>query len=472
MNPDFCVIGAGASGIATAEAAARLGASVVMVERGTTGGQSLRSGALAMGALAAAARTAAGFRSGAAFGIVPEEPKVNFRRLREHIAEVLTQAAPDSGPAKLGAVGIELIKANAVFADPRTLAAGETLIKAHRFVIATGARPQLPDLPGLFSVPYFTTETIFDNTRKLTHLVVIGAGPMGLELALSYRRLGCEVTLVEPGRLLPDADPELAEIALRTLREEGINLLGQSSVLTVHARSQGIGVVVRTGEGNINLDVSHILVAPQRVANLNELQLDGARIKRSQPGGLLQVNGSLRTSNPRVFAVGEAVSPGVAHDVMVEGTIVARAALLSLPGRYDPATPARLTLTDPPIAEIGLTEPMARERFKTAFEIVRASYGANEQSRAARMGAGVVKVIVAPSGQILGAGIVGPCAGELMAPFALALTKKLTLAGLAGLAVPFPSHGELLRNLGDLAARSAGPTPLETRLLALNRLLP
>ncbi|MEQ1769320.1 MAG: FAD-dependent oxidoreductase [Devosia sp.] len=475
LTPDLCVIGAGASGIAVAEAAVRLGASVAMVERGTAGGQSLRSGALALAALGAAAEKAAAFRKGAAFGVTPEEPRVNFRRMRDHIAEILTEAAPDSGPAKLTALGIDLHKATARFIDQRTLWAGnDTEIRARRFVIATGARPLLPDVPGLLSVPFFTTETIFENTRKLSHLLVIGAGPMGIEIALSYRRLGCDVTLIEPGPILAGADPELAEIALRRLRDDGVNLLDTATVVSLHARSQGIGVVARSGDGSINLDVSHILVAPVRAPNLLELDLDAAKVKREAMGTMdgLKLNASLRTSNPRVFALGEAMGPGVAHDAAAEADIVVRTALLGRPARYEPEAAARLTLTDPPIAEIGLTEPLARARFKDAYTVVRAPFSSSERARATRETGGVVKVIVAPDGHILGAGMVGPGAGELAAILGLCIARKMKLAELAGLSVPFPGHGELLRQLGEKAAAGNSPSALESRLLALNRLLP
>ena len=162
---------------------------------------------------------------------------------------------PVVGEVPVGATSLsELLPGVGAFADPRTLQVGDTAIRARRFVIATGARPVQPDIPGLLSVPYFTTETIFDNTRKLTHLVIIGAGPMGLELALAHRRLGCDVTVVEPGKALPQADPELAEIALRRLRDEGVTLLDESAIVAIQARSQGIGVVIRNKDEPGTLD--------------------------------------------------------------------------------------------------------------------------------------------------------------------------------------------------------------------------
>ncbi len=456
-----------------AQAARRLGAEVAIVERGDTGGMSLKSGALALRALMAAADKAAAGRQAGAFGVFGEPARISFRKVHDHVGEIIGRGSSDVAPAKLAAEGIGLVRGTGTFTDPRTLQAGDTRIRARRFVIATGARPVQPDIPGLLSVPYFTTETIFDNTRKLTHLVIIGAGPMGLELALAHRRLGCEVTVVEPGRVLPQADPELAEIAVRRLRDEGVPVLEQSTVVAIQARSQGIGVVIRDRDEPGTLDVSHILVASARAAELGELGLDAARIRRSKSdAGALSLSASLRTTNPRVWAVGEAAGHAPSpHLAAIEADIVVRAALLGLQSRYDAAAIPRLTLTDPPIAEIGLTEPMARGRFRTGFSVLRASYAENDMARAGREGMGLVKLIVARGGHILGAGIVGAGAAELAALFALAIEQKIPAARLADLAAPYPSYADLARQLGEAAASAAPRSALEQRLFSLNRLL-
>jgi pyruvate/2-oxoglutarate dehydrogenase complex dihydrolipoamide dehydrogenase (E3) component len=473
LTPDLCVIGAGASGLAVALAARRLGASVVVVERGPTPGLGIKSGVLALRALSAAAEHAAAVTSGEPFGVIGENARVSVRRVHDHIAEVIAQNAADDGPARLQALGIELVPGSASFADPGTVNAGDARIRARRFVIATGARTTVPDLPGLLSVPHFTPETIFDNTRKLTHLVVIGAGPMGIELALSYRRLGAEVTIIEAGKALAQSDPELAEIALRRLRDLGVTLHEGSAVSAINSRSQGIGIDIRAGDDMSALDASHILLAGGRAANLSDLNLDAAKIRRSKTDpGALALTGSLRTTNRRVYAVGEAAGHAPApHPSALEAETVVGAALLGAFTRYDPATVPRLTLTDPPIAEIGLTETMARLRLKTGYSVLRASYAESEAARAARQAMGLVKLVVRSDGRILGAGIVGEGAADLIAVVGLAISANVTAAGLARFAAPYPSHAELLRTLGEQA--SAGLTdPWAQRRFALRRLLP
>jgi len=444
-----------------------------MVEKGSPGGMSLRAGALALSALAAAAEQAALGRAGAPFGVFGEPPKVSFRKVHDHIAQSIGRGRAEVTPETLAAAEIELVRGTGAFADPQTLSVGDTAIRARRFVIATGASPLLPDIPGLFSVPYFTTETIFDNTRKLTHLVIAGAGPMSLELALSYRRLGCEVTVVEPGRALPAADPELAEIALRRLREEGVALLEAAAIVAINARSQGIGVVVRSGDEKLTLDASHILVAAGRAPNLAELNLEAARVRRTHGAeGGLALDAALRTSNPRVFAVGEAAGEAPApHIAAIEADLVVRAALGGRPLRYDPAAVPRLTLTDPPIGEIGLSEALARTRFRTGFSVLRASYADSDLARARRDGMGVVKLMVARDGHLLGAGCVGAGAGELVTLFGLVLAERILVARLAELAVPYPAYAGLLRELGERAAAAAPARRGATWRFGRNRLL-
>lgn len=473
LTPDLCVIGAGAAGLALAEAARAFGASVIVVERGKLGGISLNSGSVPAKALAAAGAHAQTLRSGTPFGISAEEPRINTRKMHDHLDQVIAGIAPRTAEARLTAIGAELIKAEARFIDQRTLSAGETLIRARRFAIATGARPVVPTVPGIEGIAFFTTETIFDNTRKLTHLVVIGAGPLGLEIAQSYRRLGAQVTVIETGTPLAQSDPELAAIALRRMVEEGVDIRPNTVVTQIQPRSMGIGVTVRTGEQEQLLDVSHVLVATGRTPNLDGLDIDKAAIRRQKADPrFLELTAGLRTSNRRVYIIGDAAGGeqsahlGEYHAQLVAGNLLFR---LPLRPRLDHVP--SVTYSDPEIAEVGLSETAAQLKHKGRVLVTRWSFAENDRARATRQTFGTAKMITDRRGKILGAGIVGNGAGELIALFAFAIANGLSARHLMAFVAPYPTYSEIARRLGLEFFRGQGSNPALRRLAEALRLL-
>lgn len=471
LTPDLCIIGAGAGGLQAALAASRLGASVVLVERGRMGGVALNAGSIPSKALVAAGAFAHAIRSGAPFGVTGEEPRVSFRKLHDHLHGVVAGIAPRVSAERLQALGVQIVAAEGRFLDPRTLEAGDTRIRARRFLLATGAVPVLPPIEGLEAVPYFTTETIAANTRKLTHLVVIGAAAAGLELAQAYNRLGTQVTLVERGALLAETDPELAAIVLRRLDEEGVGLRAETEVVAIQARSQGIGVRIRTAGAEATLDASHILVCAERLPDLDRLDLERARIRRSGADRRrLRLTAERRTSNRRVYAVGDAAGTTSSHAAAHEAEALVRRLLLGLPQRRRPLP--SVIYTDPEIAEIGLSEAAARARYGDGFRVLRASFADNDRARALGRTEGLAKLITDPRGRILGAGVAGPAAGELATLLALAMAHQVTASQLRDLAAPHPTLSEIAIELGTAFESERAPGPLQQRLLALVRLLP
>jgi pyruvate/2-oxoglutarate dehydrogenase complex dihydrolipoamide dehydrogenase (E3) component len=474
LTPDLCVIGGGSGGLAAAEAARALGASVVLCERGRLGGSLLHAGAFPAAALAAAAAHAEAMRSAPKFGIAADEPKPNFRRVHDAIAETIAGVAPDHAAARLEALGVEIVTGSAVFAGPDAVSVEGTTIRARRFVIATGSRPVVPAIPGLAAVPYFTTDSILDNTRKLTHLVIVGGGPAALELAQAYRRLGTQVTVVTQEAPLPGADPELAEIVLRRLGEDGVDIRTGTGVAEIQPRAMGTGVLLRSGETEAALDVSHILVAGGRVPELDGLDLGKAGIGRlPNDPARLALTPSFRTTNRKVYAIGDcATVPGSVEAARRAAATVVRAALLGLPriGRAPPEL--RAVHTDPGLAEVGLSEAEARRRLGNRFRIERIGFGENDLSRARRETGGLVKLIAAPGGRLLGAGIAGPGAGELAAPFAVAIAAGFDARRLGAVDFPWPSRAVIAGRIGETLARAEGAGPILARWQALMRLLP
>ncbi len=474
VTPDLCVIGAGLCGLAAAEEGRRFGASVVLVERDRIGGDYLNTGTIPSRALAAAAASAAMIRNAGPFGIAVDEPRINARKVHDGVAQVIDSLAPRDSVARLEAMGIEVVKAEARFTDRQTVAAGDLTIRARRFIVATGTRPVVPVIPGLDGVAYFTTETIFDNTRKLTHLAVIGAGPLGLELAQAYARLGSQVTVIESGTPLPGADPELAAVALQRLREEGVDIRAGTTVEEIQARSQGIGVRIRSGDREELLDVSHILAAAGRTADHDALELRaaGIRFRRDDPRSL-DLTAGRRTTNRRVYVVGGAAgSAHRGHLPAIEARMAIRAALFGLPLTADAMLAPSITFTDPEIAEVGLTEAEARSRHGERFRVLRASFADNDRARATRQTYGLAKLMVTPAGRILGAGIVGDRAGELIAPLSLAIASRLSARDLARFVPARATLSEIVQRLGTDYLRDSGVEPVLQRLARLLRFIP
>jgi len=474
IKPDLCILGAGAPGIALATAARSYGASVVLIDLGVEG-DSLRSGAVPAAALAAAAAQAHGARNAAAFGISNGDPKVAFRGVHEFIQSTLAAIAPRDAIQRLRALGIEVIVSPAAFIDKRTIKAGDTLIRARRFVIATGSSPTVPPIKNLGDVPYFTTDTIFANTYKLSHLVILGGGAVGLQFAQSYRRLGCDVTVVETGAALAEVDAEIAAIALRQLREEGVVVHEQTTTTEMVARGQGIGVIVRREDGTTTtLDASHILLALDHTPNFGGLALDKAGIRFDKVrDDRLMLRSRLLTSNRRVHVIGEAAGsppslPAARHDAR----IVLESALFNRTVKRAASDIPVTIFTDPQLAQIGLTEQQARLRFKTAYTVIRASFAENDRAIATRRTAGAAKVITDRTGAILGAAIAGPEAGELIAFFGLAMKAGTRLPELADVVTPYPSFAGIIELLVEAWRQQVGPEPWRQRRLALVRRLP
>lgn len=474
ITSDLCVIGAGLGGLAAAAEARALGASVVLVERGRMGGNYLNAGTVPARALAAAAAHAHAMRTGGPYGIAAETPRVNARRLHDGIGEVIASLAPRDAVARMEALEVQVIQAEAHFIDARTIAAGDVHIRPRHVILATGARAAVPSIPGLDGIPYFTTETIFDNTRRLTHLLVVGAGAAGLEIGQSYRRLGAEVTVVDPDGPLPGLDPDLAEVVLARLREEGLDIRAGARVAEIQPRSQGIGVVVDAGGEAQRLDVSHVLVAEERVPVLDALHLDRAGIRRSRDDArFLQLTPGLRTSNRRVYAIGDAAGgPHRGQLAPWQARAVVRRALLGLPTRLDPDAAPAVWFTDPEVATVGLSEAAARARHGSSYQVSRISLADCDRARATRQAYGVLKAVVGRDGRLLGAGIVGDRAGELIPALALAVARGMKAADLDAMIAPHATLAEALVRLGREYSEKATPGPLAQRLIALRRLLP
>jgi len=438
IKTDLLVIGGGSGGLSVAAGAAQMGADVVLLEGGKMGGDCLNYGCVPSKALLASAKHAHAMTTGAPFGVSRGKPKVDYAVAKDHVEAVIAGIAPHDSVERFEGLGVRVIQAYGRFISANTVDAGDTRVSARRIVISTGSAPFVPPIDGLNDVPYFTNETIFELREKPKHLIIIGGGPIGLEMAQAHVRLGSKVTVLEGATALGKDDPELAAIALENLRAEGIDIV--EGALAERITAEG-GVTVHT-KGGTNHTGSHLLMAVGRRANIDKLDLGRAGIETDR-GGVL-VNASLKTSNRNVYAIGDVVSGGLqfTHVAGYHAGVIIRSALFGLPAKASTAHIPWATYTDPEIAQVGLTEAQAREKYGAALEVYRFDYAENDRARAQLATKGLIKLMVR-KGRPVGASIVGAQAGELIQTWALVIANNLKVSAVANMVAPYPTLGEI-----------------------------
>ncbi|GAB4352621.1 MAG: NAD(P)/FAD-dependent oxidoreductase [Oricola sp.] len=468
LKPDICVIGAGSGGLTVAAAAAAFGVPVVLVEGGRMGGDCLNYGCVPSKALIAAGKAADAMRHAGAFGIRPVDPEVNFGKVNEHVRSVIGAIAPNDSVERFTAMGVHVIREYGRFVDRRTLVAGDYEVRARRFVIATGSSPFVPPVPGLDTVPYLTNETIFDLTRKPGHLIVIGGGPIGLEMAQAHRRLGCEVTVIEGLTALAKDDPELAAIVLDRVRAEGVTILEGAKVVEVANKSRStITVRFETAAGPGEVTGTHVLVATGRRPNVGRLDLDKAGVAMDKAG--IRVDGALRTTNRKIFAIGDvAGGPQFTHVAGYHAGLVVQTILFRFAGKVRRDIIPWVTYTDPELAHVGLSEEEARRKSRK-IHVLRWPYAENDRAQAERRTVGHAKLVTDGKGRILGATIAGAGAGEMINLFSLALANRMKVANLRAFISPYPTMTEMAKRAATAYYVPATRNPWVRRLIRFMR---
>lgn len=465
ITADLCIIGAGSGGLSLAAATAQLGLKIVLVEKHKMGGDCLNYGCVPSKAMIAAGRRAQQMRSAGPFGIQPVEPVIDPRRVYDHVHGVIAAIAPNDSIERFTGLGVQVIQAAGRFVDRHTLAAGDRLIRASRFCIATGSSPAIPPIPGLDTVPFFTNETIFDNSRAMPHLVVIGGGPIGIELAQAHHRLGTKVTVLEAMKALGKDDPELAEIVLSKLRAEGVVIKEGAKVQSIDGQAGAIRIAVATEAGTEIVEGSHLLLAAGRKPNVSDLNLEAAGIRFDRRG--IQVNDRLVTSNSKVFAIGDVVGGlQFTHVANYHAGIVFRYMLLGGATRLLAGKGAVVrndhipwvTFTDPELANVGLTEDEARKRLGR-INVYRWPFHENDRAQAERATGGFVKVVTDAKGRIAGAAVVGEHAGEIIQMWSLAISQRLGIEAMTQWVSPYPTFSEVNKRaaLGYYALKAGSP---------------
>ncbi len=439
LKPDLCVIGAGSAGLSVAAGAAQMGASVVLIERGEMGGDCLNAGCVPSKALLAAARQAQTLRDGAKFGVGAVEPDVDFAAVMDHVHGVIAAIAPHDSQERFEGLGVVVLRNEARFLDPTTVEAAGQKVRPRRFVIATGSRPTAPPIPGLGDTPYLTNETLFQNRTLPDRLLIIGAGPIGLEMAQAHRRLGASVTVLEAANPLGKDDPELVAVVLERLRLEGVEIRTGVAIAEVRHGDGRFHVTLADGEA---LPASPLLVAAGRAPNLERLNLEAANVAWDRRG--VTVDRRLRsTTNPKFFAAGDVAGPfQFTHVAGYHAGVILRNALFRLPAKANYTAVPWVTYTDPELGQVGLTEADARAAHGDSIRVLRAHFNENDRAQAERRTEGLMKLVTDRRGKILGAGAVGPNAGDLLTPWALAVARGDKVGLIASVILPYPTRSE------------------------------
>lgn len=443
LSVDLCVIGAGAGGLSVAAGASQMGNSVVLIEKGKMGGDCLNYGCVPSKALLAAGHAADAIRHGEKFGVNAPPPEIDPVKVFGHVRNVIKGIEPNDSVERFEGLGCTVIQdaAGAKFIGPSRVMAGGKEIKARRFVIATGSSAAVPPIPGLDEVPFDTNETIFDQTSLPDHLIVIGGGPIGIEMAQAHRHLGCRVTVLELFSIMPKDDQELVDIVRKRLHEDQIDIREGIKVLSVAKAGDGVAVMIEENGEKVVVEGSKLLIAAGRKPNVNGLDLEKAGVSYSAKG--IEVDARLRTTNKKIFAIGD-VAGGFqfTHVAGHHAGVVIKNALFRIPAKAEQRVIPWVTYATPELAQVGLTAEQAKEQHKD-IRVLRWPFAENDRARAEGDMNGLVKVVVTPKGHILGVGIVGPRAGELIQTWVLAMHQKLKIGAVATMIAPYPTLGEV-----------------------------
>jgi pyruvate/2-oxoglutarate dehydrogenase complex dihydrolipoamide dehydrogenase (E3) component len=439
---DVAVIGAGSGGITAARLAARAGARVVLIEKDRIGGDCTWTGCVPSKALLKVARVVHQARNASSFGLsATTVGPVDLREVMDYVRRSISEVYRFETPEVLRQEGVDVRIGRARFEDANTLAVasteGETTITAKKIIICTGARPTIPNLQGLSDVPYLTSEQVYDLEMLPEHLLVVGGGPVGVEMAQAFRRLGSRVTLFqESAHLLPRDEPEAAETLARILRNEGVGLHLGARVTRVAPRDGGIVVHTYAGE----VEGSVLLIATGRTPNVDTIELMRAGVRFTEGG--VPVDGSLSTNVKHIYAAGDVVGgPQFTHYAGYQAFIAARNALFPGASKGVAESVPWTTFTDPEVAHAGLTETEARNKYRHGdvgvrfVPMERVDRAVTESDTV-----GFMKVVHRKNGIVLGATVVAERAGEAIHEWALAISNRLKMGDLASTIHVYPTY--------------------------------
>jgi pyruvate/2-oxoglutarate dehydrogenase complex dihydrolipoamide dehydrogenase (E3) component len=452
---NLVVIGAGTAGLISAAGSAGLGAKVALIERHLMGGDCLNVGCVPSKALIRAARAYAQVRDAAEYGVfVPPGAKADFPAIMERMRRLRASISPNDSAARYKSLGVDVFFGQARFTGPDTIQVGDRTLRFKKAVIATGARASTPQTPGLVEAGYLTNESVFSLTELPRRLAVIGAGPIGCELAQAFARFGSQVYLIEALHgIMPNEDRDAAQIVRQSMLRDGIQLMCCGKDLRVSQSPAGKRLTVDSHGEHYEITVDEILVGVGRTPNVEGLDLETVGVEYDKTG--VKTNDRLQTTNPRIYAAGDICSRfKFTHAADAMARIVIQNALFFGRAKASALTIPWCTYTDPEIAHVGLYEAEAEERGIPVETLVQ---NLEHVDRAILDGDthGFVKVQVrAGTDRIVGATVVARHAGEMISELTLAMIAKAGLRTIARTIHPYPTQAEAIKRLGDAYNRT------------------
>ena len=464
VKTDICVIGAGSAGLSFAAGAVQLGKKVVLIEKGKMGGDCLNYGCVPSKALLAAGAAAQNARDAEKYGVMAT-PQVDFAAAMAHVKSVIAGIEPHDSQERFEGLGVHVIRAAARFTGPRKVEAGDTTVTAKFFIIATGSSAVIPPLKGLDTVDYLTNETLFDQTDKPEHLIILGGGPIGVEMAQAHVRLGAKVTLVDGMTILNREDADAVGVVRQRLEAEGVQIIENTLASEVSQEGTTISVTLSNGT---SISGDRLLVAVGRKANFDNLGLDMAGVETHDHGIVSDDN--LRTSNKRIFVAGDvAGGKQFTHVAGDHASTLVRRLLFKAPAKKRDALAPQVTYCDPELASVGLNETAAKEA-GLSVSVSTWSFDENDRARAEKRTDGFLKVVTTKSGKILGASIVGKGAGDEITTWAKAIANDDKIVAFTKMIAPYPTRSEISKRAAGAfytPTLFSGRTKFVVKLLSL-----
>ncbi len=461
------VIGGGTAGLVAAAGAAGVGAQVAMIEQNLLGGDCLNTGCVPSKALISTARQAAAVRNAAEFGIVgTEAARVDFSAVMQRMRSLREQIAPHDSAERFRQLGVDVFFGSATFTGPASIELNGVPLNFHRAIIATGGQPLIPAIPGLSESAYLTTETLFQIQQLPEHLVVLGGGPIGTEMAQTFARFGARVTLIESGaQILNREDSDAAALMQQQLEQhDGVDVLLNCRLLQVSTTAGITQLVLSQNDQTRKISCDQLLVAVGREARVSSLNLGAAGVDLT-PDGLIRVNDFLQTSNSAIYAAGDVCTKlRFTHLADRMSRIAIRNSLFAGRARFSKLQIPRCTYTSPEIAQVGI-DPATAARAGILLDTFTEPFAANDRAVLAGCPTGFVRIHVRRgTDRILGAVIVGEHAGELISEVSTAMAGRIGLKRLADIIHPYPTQADAIRRIGDQYMRTR-LTPFASRTL-------